>query len=94
MAHPIGTFDAETAQKAQENYCELHSNPVFVPKKGVCYSCKRNIFVPRFYKQEAGTLIKKAGTAEDFDTATGVSIEEAGSRLITGCPHCSHSFCD
>ncbi len=24
----------------------------------------------------------------------GFSVEEAGCRLITGCPHCHFSFCD
>lgn len=23
-----------------------------------------------------------------------ISVEEAGKRLITGCPHCYHSFVD
>ena len=24
----------------------------------------------------------------------GISVEEAGSRLITGCPFCHYSFCE
>ena len=24
----------------------------------------------------------------------GISVKEAGSRMITGCPHCNKSFCD
>lgn len=23
-----------------------------------------------------------------------ITVEEAGKRLITGCPHCNHSFVD
>ena len=24
----------------------------------------------------------------------GITVEEAGSRIITGCPHCHKTFCD
>ena len=24
----------------------------------------------------------------------GITLERAGSRLVTGCPHCNYSYCD
>ncbi len=31
---------------------------------------------------------------EKSATGSGISVEEAGSRYITGCPHCRTTFCD
>lgn len=44
----------------------------------VCCSCKRCIYE----KVDHG------------NRTTGISVEEAGSTLITGCPHCNRSYCD
>jgi hypothetical protein len=45
---------------------------------GSCYDCHKNI-----YEQiDHGTY------------KTGISVERAGRGLITGCPHCCHSYCD
>lgn len=27
-------------------------------------------------------------------TTGGISLKEAGSRMVTGCPHCHRSFCE
>lgn len=43
-----------------------------------CYDCHKSI-----YEQiDPGTY------------KTGISVERAGRGLITGCPHCHHSYCD
>ena len=74
------TYDPIEAAKAQERYCNEHEIPVFAPRNGWCHSCGRNIYEPYTYR------------GREDNTYYGISVEEAGSRLITGCPHCNHSF--
>ena len=73
------TFNVSEACAAQRTYCEQHGAPHFAPYDGVCYRCNRNIY--RQYELQTGR-------------ATGISVEEAGNRLVTGCPHCYWSFCE
>jgi len=74
------TYDPIEAAKAQERYCNEHEIPVFAPRNGWCASCGRNIYEPYTYR------------GREDHTYFGISVEEAGSRLITGCPHCNFSF--
>lgn len=71
-------FNVEEANKAQDTYCDKNNLPMFAPSTGNCYRCHKNIYLP-FQKG---------------DIVTGISVESAGRRLITGCPHCGKSFCD
>lgn len=73
-------FDAEKANKAQEEYCKIRKVPHFAPQKN-CYYCGQNIYA------ETGKL-KNGGTWQ------GISVERAGNEHITGCPFCSHTYCD
>ena len=75
------TFNTIEAIKMQEAYCAKHGFPMYVPANGWCRDCGRNIFEPYTYRREP---IK----------TTGISVEEAGSRLISGCPHCNRTFVD
>lgn len=39
----------------------------------------------------------EAGLVDDgpeVERETGISVEEAGATLVTGCPHCHRTFCD
>jgi hypothetical protein len=72
------TFDVKKACDAQSEYCKAHEYPHFAPGDGRCYDCGKNI-----YQQ----IIKG-------DWSSGYSVERASSELITGCPHCYHSYCD
>lgn len=67
------------ARNAQEEFCVKNNLPIFAPFNGICPHCCFGIYSP--VKLHNGDL-------------RGVSVEEAGSRLITGCPHCSASFCE
>lgn len=74
-------YNAIEASQAQEGYCNEHKVPRFAPDNGWCSYCGRNIYEPYTYRgREEHTI--------------GISVEEAGSRLITGCPHCNATFCD
>lgn len=71
-------YDAIKAHKAQEEYCEKNELPHFAPTR-YCWSCNRDIYEE--YVRENGFT-------------TGISVQQAGSSLITGCPHCHRSYCD
>lgn len=75
------TYDPIEAAKAQEAYCNEHEIPQFAPRNGWCSSCGRNIYEPYTYRREP-------------IVTSGIAVEEAGSRLITSCPHCNATFCD
>ena len=71
------TFNPESAAAAQEAYCEEHGIPMFAPKNGCCPNCCRNIYLP---------------ISNGIVRLYGVSVQEAGERVISGCPHCHKSF--
>ena len=73
------TFDPTEAAKAQDSYCTQHEVPMFAPSDGICYHCGRNIYDPITYRGRE-------------DHTYGISVEEAGKRLISSCPHCNYSF--
>lgn len=75
------TYNAIQAANAQAKYCEDHELPMFAPANGWCGHCGRNIFEPYTYRREPIVTM-------------GITVEEAGSRHITGCPLCGHTFCD
>ena len=71
-------FNVIEARAAQMKHCEDKELPHFAPKSGNCWSCGKNIY------QEI----------DKGNYSTGITVEEAGRQLITGCPHCSRSYCD
>ena len=73
------TFDVQKATEAQEKYCNEKGYPHFAPHNGICFRCRKNIYMQ--YTHPGGYK-------------TGISVEKAGSILITGCPHCCWSYCD
>ena len=70
--------DPAKAAAAQARYCKTRDVPHFAPSGGRCYRCHRQIYA----NQE---------TAEGY-ISHGISVWEAGHRLVTGCPHCHYSF--
>lgn len=78
-----GTFDSDKANTAQGRYCNDNDCPHFAPVK-YCFRCNKDI-----YEQVEQPRFDGKGTY-----MTGISVEEAGSELITGCPHCNWSYCD
>ena len=51
---------------------------VFAPLDGKCWRCKKDIYELH----------------EHGDTYTGIDIETATERIVSGCPHCNYSFVD
>lgn len=75
-------YDAIAASAAQKAFCKERGIPMFAPDNGWCYRCGGNIYEP--YTCRRGN-----------DMVTyGISVEDAGKRLITGCPLCHKSFSD
>ncbi|WP_252503243.1 hypothetical protein [Sporosarcina sp. Marseille-Q4943] len=85
-------FDVSEAVKAQKEYQERTGSPSFPPTFGTCWSCNTNIYELYFWNYEHGR--KVPANEKDFKVKTGISVEEAGERLVTGCPHCNRSYCD
>lgn len=71
-------FNPKLAIQAQEDYCERNECPMFAPGNGLCPRCGRNIYEPHRFR--------------DHNTVYGIAVNQAGSTLITGCPHCNYSF--
>jgi len=72
------TFNPNEAIKAQKKYQDDKNLPDFAPRDGSCFKCKFNI-----YRE-----------IDHGSHKTGISLEEASTQLITGCPHCNRSYCD
>lgn len=73
-------YNTLEAVAAQRKYCIKHGIPNFAPAlDGKCYQCNRDI-----YRQ----------ITHGNGYTTGISVEKAGSTLVTGCPHCNYSFVD
>lgn len=70
-------YNWRLASAAQRNYCEERESPMFAPSAGICYHCGFNIYMP------------VNGTR---GTVSGITVNEAASKLITSCPHCHYSF--
>lgn len=87
-------FDAQKSIEAQKKYCEENQDPHFAPYSGICWSCNRNIYQPVGWKYENGRKVQVSSDSSDKDRVTGVTVEKAGSELVTGCPHCNRSYCD
>lgn len=71
-------FDVNKAIEAQKNYCKENEIPHFAPYDGRCYRCHKQIYEE----------------IKHDNYSTGITVEEAGSGLVTGCPHCHYSFVD
>ena len=82
-------YDKNKSIMAQSNYCKEKELPYFAPNDGRCYQCNMQIYEPieHGYKdRKTGEIIGKY--------VTGVSVKEASTELITGCPHCCYSYCE
>lgn len=77
---PSEHFNVSDSMVAQEHYCKEKEYPLFAPNNGICWKCNKQIYAEG--KNRMGNLSK------------GISVEKAGSELITGCPHCNWSYCD
>ena len=88
------TFNIQKSIEAQDKYCKEKDYPHFAPTSGYCWKCNRNIYVQIGWKIENGRGIQLSLNSEEVTHTTGISFEEAGSQLVTGCPHCNRSYCE
>lgn len=79
------TMDIAAASAAQRKHQQENGYPAFAPSNGTCWNCGHNIY------EDVDAYTRYMGIIE---TSKGYSVERAGSELITGCPHCHHSYCD
>ena len=74
---PNTNFNPDAAMKAQIRYCDTHEVPMYAPSNGLCFHCGYNIYLP---------------INGSHGAVYGITVEDAGKRLITSCPFCNHSF--
>ena len=72
-------FNPAQAVKAQEAYCDEHKCPMYAPRNGICFRCGFNIYLP---------------INGSRNTILGISVAEAGCKLVTSCPFCNTTFVD
>lgn len=88
------TFNVLKAREAQEKYCKEKNYPHFAPASGRCWKCNRNIYEQIGWKVEYGRRIQVPLDSKELCHTTGITVEKAGTSLVTGCPHCNISYCD
>ena len=71
------TYDPIKAAVAQKAHCDEIEAPHFAPSDGLCYNCGANIY---------------RAPDPQHNISPGISVEQASTRLVTGCPFCHYSF--
>lgn len=71
------TYNANAAIAAQKEFADKNECPQFAPENGRCWNCGKSIYEP---------------IRNGFGKVSGISVEEAGTNLITACPHCRAGF--
>ena len=85
----MSEFNVDKSKSAQEKYCKENGLPHFAPANGRCYRCNKQIYEQMEHKR------KNYFTGEVIGTyTTGISVEQASTELVTGCPHCNWSYCE
>lgn len=84
MNELVKITDKEIAKciKLQKGFAKKKDCPHFAPKDGICCRCGRNI-----YQNYEIRFFKETRNSKGYANI-------AGKELITGCPHCSRTFCD
>lgn len=81
----VAVYDTNLSIEAQKKYCEEKQLPHFAPHTGRCWNCNQNIYADGRHVW--------AGKFDGRESA-GITVEQAGKELVTGCPHCHRSYCD
>ena len=80
----MSEYNVDASRKAQSAYCDEKNLPHFAPFDGVCFSCHQQIYA----------RVEHQNPYDGRKSYTGIPTDLAASMLITGCPHCSSSFCE
>lgn len=98
------TYDIAAAVAAQKEYCKefaakhpedwaskfMSEGKGFGPADGRCWCCHQNI-----YAAEGQEMIySRRRWVPTGRMRSGISVEEARTRLTTGCPFCNRSYVD
>ena len=98
MDYVKSDYDKVAASNNQTKYCKEHGAPEFAPKFGQCFRCKGNIYQPiAWAKNPRGRFYSDIEVPLDSPEAiriSGITVKEAGTTLVTGCPHCHASYCE
>lgn len=79
---------------AQNEYWKRTGDPDFAPHNGVCWCCHKQIYQNIGYKKDQYRDIECNTDGEMVDYVSGISLEKAKNKLVTGCPHCNRSYCE
>ena len=96
-------YNVTEAVQAQREYCKefaskhpedwmaesMAKGVGVAPASGICWSCGQQIYEKEGREMSFGRIRRPTGR-----TLTGISVEEARTRLTTGCPFCHRSFVD
>lgn len=85
-------YNVIKASAAQNALIKRKWYPQFPTENGYCFTCRRNIYNRHGWKIE--NLRRTEIDVTEAKIFTGITVEEAGKRLIIGCPHCHRSYCD
>ncbi|OEH86223.1 hypothetical protein BHU72_11855 [Desulfuribacillus stibiiarsenatis] len=85
----MSEYNVVKSVQGQKTLCKERQLPHFAPSDGRCWSCKRNIYETKENKMRNWQTGEITGTY-----LTGITVEQASKELVTGCPHCSRSYCD
>lgn len=89
----MSKYDISESIRAQKEYLERTGSPDFPPASGRCWNCGLNIYEQHYWQIENGRKVR-VSTEKEARLITGITVEKAGSELVTGCPHCNRSYCD
>lgn len=98
----MNTYDVDEAIQAQKEYCKewaakhpdnwasesMKDGKGFAPSNGRCYCCKQQMY------SEDGFEYRGSRKNPTGRKVSGISVEEARTKLTTGCPFCYRSFID
>jgi len=65
--------------------------PAFAPREGICWNCNKQIYAPYIN----GKKVEPPYPYEKFEGhfVSGITTTKS-KKLVTGCPHCSISYCE
>lgn len=98
------TYDMAAAVEAQKEYCKeyaarhpedwaaklMSEGKGFAPVDGRCWCCHQNIYAAEGQEK----IYSRRRWEPTGRTLKGISVEEARTRLTTGCPFCYRSYVD
>ncbi|URZ06442.1 hypothetical protein CLROS_017750 [Clostridium felsineum] len=91
-----GEYNISKAIQVQQKLCRERNFPHFAPEDGRCWCCNKNIYEEIGWKYDSASHrhVQVPLDSDQVGFTTGITVEKAGEEFITGCPHCSRTYCD